>query len=108
HALAAQVEVGHPQNGHFAQTFDHASVVSSMRFEKPHSLSYHEHTLTVVSMTLVMVASYPEECGSWLKATETGGRSVDARMPLSGPLAAAVIAALISSMVVARLAWKVR
>jgi hypothetical protein len=38
--------------------FDHAIVVSSMRLEKPHSLSYHEHTFTnVPSMTLVMVAS---------------------------------------------------
>jgi hypothetical protein len=35
-----------------------ASVVSSMRFEKPHSLSYHEHTLTSVPpMTLVRVLS---------------------------------------------------
>ena len=38
--------------------FDHASVVSSMRLEKPHSLSYQEHTFTMVpSMTLVSVAS---------------------------------------------------
>src|SRR5678816_1863704 len=108
HALAAQVEVGHPQNGHFAQTFDHASVVSSMRFEKPHSLSYHEQTLTVVSMTLVMVASYTEECGSWLKSTETSGPSVYARIPLSAPFAAAFITVLISSIVVARFAWNVR
>ena len=37
---------------------DQASVVSSMRLEKPHSLSYQAHTLTSVPpMTLVMVAS---------------------------------------------------
>ena len=31
-----------------------ATVVSSMRLEKPHSLSYHEMTLTIVpSMTFV-------------------------------------------------------
>src|SRR5678816_1701279 len=111
HALAAQVEVGHSQNRHRqlrAQTFDHASVVSSMRLEKPHSLSYHAQTLTVVSMTLVMVASYTEECGSWLKSTETSGPSVYARIPLSAPFAAAFITVLISSIVVARFAWNVR
>ncbi len=38
--------------------FDQASAVSSMRFEKPHSLSYHEHTFTrLPSMILVSVAS---------------------------------------------------
>ncbi len=38
--------------------FDQASVVSSMRLENPHSLSYHEQTFTSVpSMTLVSVAS---------------------------------------------------
>ena len=48
-----------------------------MRFEKPHSLSYQAQTLTVVpSMTFVMVASYTEERGSWLKSIETSGASV--------------------------------
>ena len=42
----------------FRTAFDQAIVVSSMRFEKPHSLSYQEQTLTSVpSMTLVSVAS---------------------------------------------------
>ena len=46
-------------SGGWAQAaFDQAVSVSSMRFEKPHSLSYHEHTLTSVpSITLVSVAS---------------------------------------------------
>ena len=38
--------------------FDHANVVSSMRLENPHSLSYQAHTFTSVpSITLVSVAS---------------------------------------------------
>ena len=62
HPLAHKIEIGHPQHVHrrrLAQTaFAHATVVSSMRFEKPHSLSYHEHTLTrLPPMTLVIVAS---------------------------------------------------
>ncbi len=56
---------------------DQASVVSSMRLEKPHSLSYQAHTLTSVpSMTLVSVASKIDECGSWLKSTDTSGASL--------------------------------
>ena len=97
HALAAQIDVGHAENGHgrlreatgywrlgsgqketvvdvglwpvassrLSQSaqrrqaaFAHAAVVSSMRLEKPHSLSYHAQTLTIVpSITFVMVAS---------------------------------------------------
>src|SRR5271165_6523511 len=56
------------------RAFDHASVVSSMRFEKPHSLSYQAQALTSVpSRTLVSVASKVEDAGSWLKSTETSG-----------------------------------
>src|ERR1700681_3444470 len=50
-----------------------AIVVSSMRFEKPHSLSYHEDTLTSLPETLVSVASKTEERASWLKSIETSG-----------------------------------
>src|SRR5690606_13956986 len=51
-----------------------AMVVSSMRLEKPHSLSYQEQTFTrVPPMTWVRVASYTDLCGSWLKSTETSG-----------------------------------
>src|SRR5580658_3486553 len=58
--LVAQVRIRHPQDLH--DTFDHAIVVSSMRFEKPHSLSYQEKTLTrVPSMTFVSVASKIDE-----------------------------------------------
>ncbi len=47
---------GHGRGVHFARL--QASVVSSMRFEKPHSLSYQAQTLTSVpSMTLVSVES---------------------------------------------------
>lgn len=54
--------------------FIHATVVSSMRLEKPHSLSYQEHTLTRRPETLVRVASKLEEAGSWLKSIDTSGR----------------------------------
>src|SRR6185437_8502523 len=89
--LVAQVRIGHAQDLHVA--FDHASVASIMRLEKPHSLSYQEHTLTSVpSMTLVSVASKMEECGSPLKSTDTSGRSLYARMPFRLPVAASFIA----------------
>ena len=73
--LVAQVRIRQPQNLHDA--FDQATVVSIMRLEKPHSLSYHEQTFTSVpSMTLVSVASKIDECESWLKSTETSGPSL--------------------------------
>jgi len=53
--------------------FDTASAVSSMRLEKPHSLSYQLSTLTSLPLTLVRVASKTDECGLWLKSTETSG-----------------------------------
>jgi hypothetical protein len=41
-----------------------ASVVSSMRLEKPHSLSYQDSTFTSVPpMTLVSVASKVDDAG---------------------------------------------
>src|ERR1700728_1324173 len=106
--LVAQVRVHHPQNLH--DTFDHAMVVSSMRFEKPHSLSYQEKTFTSVpSMTFVSVPSKIDEWGSWLKSLAQSGSSVYARTPLRGPeLAAARISILTSSTEVARFAVKVR
>src|SRR5215472_17027958 len=61
--LVAQVHVHHAQNFHDA--LDQAIVVSSMRLEKPHSLSYQANTFTnVPSMILVRVASKIDECGS--------------------------------------------
>lgn len=50
-----------------------AIVVSSMRFEKPHSLSYHDETLTKRPETLVKVASKLLDAGLWLKSTDTKG-----------------------------------
>ncbi|MCY1372282.1 hypothetical protein D9M69_594790 [compost metagenome] len=50
-----------------------ATAVSSMRLEKPHSLSYQAETLTSVPLTLVSVASKVDEAGLWLKSTETSG-----------------------------------
>src|SRR4051812_48772324 len=43
--------------------FISATVVSSMRFEKPHSLSYHDETFTSRPDTLVSVASKFDEAG---------------------------------------------
>ena len=61
--LVTQVRVRHPQDFH--DTFDHAIVVSSMRFERPHSLSYQAKTFTrVPSMTLVSDPSKIDEWGS--------------------------------------------
>jgi hypothetical protein len=43
-----------------------ATVVSNMRLLKPHSLSYHDDTLTRRPETLVRVASKFEDAGLWL------------------------------------------
>ena len=54
-----------------------ATAVSTMRLEKPHSLSYHDITRTSVpSITLVWSMWKIDECGSWLKSLETLGASV--------------------------------
>ena len=54
-----------------------ATAVSTMRLEKPHSLSYHDITRTSVpSITLVWSMAKIDECGSWLKSLETLGASV--------------------------------
>jgi len=80
-----------------------------MRLEKPHSLSYHEQTLTSVPpITLVRVLSYTELRASWLKSTETRGAVLNPRMPLSAPSDAAFTASLISATLVARAATKLR
>ena len=54
-----------------------ATAVSDMRFEKPHSLSYHVRIRTSrPSITLVWSMWNTEECGSWLKSDDTSGSSV--------------------------------
>gem|GEM_PF-3812456 len=53
--------------------FISATVVSSMRFEKPHSLSYHDDTFTRRPDTLVRVESKFDEAGLWLKSIDTSG-----------------------------------
>jgi hypothetical protein len=53
-----------------------ATAVSSMRFEKPHSLSYQLDTFTRRPDTLVSVASNVDEAGLWLKSIDTSGASL--------------------------------
>nr|CDQ33547.1 hypothetical protein BN993_02991 [Virgibacillus halodenitrificans] len=50
-----------------------ASAVSSIRLEKPHSLSYHAITLTRRPLTRVWLASKVDEFASWLKSIDTSG-----------------------------------
>src|SRR5271168_3749097 len=58
------------------------AATSTMRFEKPHSLSYQDRTRTnVLSSTWVCVTSKVELCGSWLKSTDTVGALLMPRMP---------------------------
>ena len=58
HALPGQLEVVHAEHRARRQAFTIATVVSSMRLENPHSLSYQDNTLTrLPSMTLVCEAS---------------------------------------------------
>ena len=62
--LAGERHIRHAPNFH-QTAFDQATVVSSMRLEKPHSLSYQAQTFTSVPpTTLVSVASNVEECAS--------------------------------------------
>ena len=54
-----------------------ATAVSAIRFEKPHSLSYHDITRTrLPSMTLVWSSAKVEEAGLWFRSMETIGSSV--------------------------------
>src|SRR4051812_44462842 len=87
-----------------------ASAVSLIRVEKPHSLSYQDRTRPrPPSIIWVWGRATVDDAGAWLKSMETSGSLVTARMPFSGPEAAAAsIAALIASTVVALLGTKVR
>jgi|GEM_PF-3471892 len=54
-----------------------STAVSSIRLEKPHSLSYQVRIRTKLpSITLVWSRWKIDECGSWLKSIETFGTSV--------------------------------
>src|SRR6266853_3802802 len=89
--------------------FINATVTSSIRLLKPHSLSYQEDTFTSVPAdTLVRVASKIDEAGLWLKSIETSGSLLYSRMPLRSVSEACLAALLISSTVVARFAMKDR
>src|SRR5947209_17500451 len=86
------------------------AATSTMRFEKPHSLSYQDRTRTkVLSSTWVWVTSKVELCGSWLKSTDTVGALLMPMMPRRRfDLAASSIRVLTSSGEVSRAASKVR
>src|SRR4026209_68920 len=67
-AVVSLVPAAANASAYFA--FITATVVSSIRLENPHSLSYQEHTFTnVPSETLVSVESKIEEYALWLKST---------------------------------------
>src|SRR6202161_2042541 len=62
---------------HIQASLPIATAVSTMRLEKPHSLSYHDITRTSVpSSTLVWSMWKTDECGAWLKSLEPLGASV--------------------------------
>src|SRR5579871_1257568 len=80
-----------------------------MRLEKPHSLSYQEHTFTrVPSATRVRVSSKIELAGLWLKSDETRGSVLYSRMPLRSLVEASLTALFTSATVVGFLATKDR
>ncbi len=51
-----------------------ARQLSSMRLEKPHSLSYQASTFSSLPLDLVWLASKIDDSGLWLKSLETSGR----------------------------------
>lgn len=54
--------------------FTSARQLSSMRLEKPHSLSYQAMTLSILPLVLVWFASKIDDSGLWLKSIDTSGR----------------------------------
>src|SRR5215510_1841799 len=135
HALAPQVKVGHAEDGHeergksdacgsraareperqaaafagAAAALMNATVVSSIRLAKPHSLSYQEQTFTSVpAETFVSVASKIDEAGLWLKSIDTSWSVLYSRIPFRSVAAACLTAALTSSTLVARFATNAR
>merc|ERR1719473_2526206 len=71
---------------------------STTRFEKPHSLSYHETILWKLSVSeMPAVASTIDEFLLCTKSVDTTASSVKPRLPAIGPVDAALSAAMISS-----------
>mmetsp|Transcript_10564 Transcript_10564/g.21258 ORF Transcript_10564/g.21258 Transcript_10564/m.21258 type:complete len:300 (-) Transcript_10564:525-1424(-) len=71
---------------------------STTRLEYPHSLSYHETSLTKVSLSMIPApASKMEERASWTKSVDTTESSVYPMIPWRGPSEAAFMVALMSS-----------
>src|SRR3954467_1793049 len=93
-----------------APTSAKTAVTSSIRFEKPHSLSYQDETLTSVPSgeTRVRVESKIELAGLWLKSDETRSSALYSRMPFRSPSQPAFTALFTSSTLVGRLATKVK
>src|SRR5262249_47545538 len=83
-------------------------VRSSRRCEYASSLSYQAITLTRSPVTVVSGALTVDECRSPLKSHDTSGSSLTARMPLSGPAAAARNASLTLCAVALRSSRAVR
>jgi hypothetical protein len=75
YTLAGKIKLGEFSDLHgpayFAATS--ATVVSSMRLENPHSLSYQDDTFTSTPSALVRVASKIDEAGLLLKSEDTSG-----------------------------------
>merc|ERR1719473_2090269 len=71
---------------------------STTRFEKPHSLSYHETILWNLSVSeMPAVASTIDEFLQCTKSVDTTASSVKPRMPAIGPVDADLSVAMISS-----------
>src|SRR5262249_31782485 len=83
-------------------------VRSTRRCQYAISLSYQAITVTRSPVAVVSGASSTDECRSPLKSRDTSGSSLTARMPLSGPAAAARNASLTSWAVALRSSRAVR
>src|SRR5512134_2193345 len=85
------------------------AATSSIRLENPHSLSYHEDTLTSVpSETRVSVESKIELAGLWLKSEDTSGSVLYSSTPFRSESQACFTARFTSSTVVGFFATNVR
>ncbi|MNF00904.1 hypothetical protein D3C80_1998090 [compost metagenome] len=60
----------------FYRALHSARQLSSMRLEKPHSLSYQASTLSMRPLVRVWLASKIDDSGLWLKSHDTSGRAL--------------------------------